>query len=551
MSNIFKTIFDVMSGRGASLRVVATEEPSSPVISQGSDFSAAYPYGTGFGHYGSSSGGDGSKWAHGLSSSGSTPVLDHTMLRRNARSAYHQSLEGRAYVDRMADNVAGVGLRLKPSPDHEMLGITLDTAAEWSTKVEGLFDAWARSKKAHRARQMTFYQMQRLVMISQPRDGEYYANLTYRDNPDLLNPLQIGFWDPGQIVGYPLTDTAGSQYSTSGIEHDDDGREIAYRVFTRTSDGKFKVVRVDAFGKDSGRPLVLHGFAPEYAGQKNGYPRISHMIQELENITDLSSASIKKAINEAALVWYVKPSQDAPATNPLAGATSGPRGPAQAPVAPTSSPTDDGSGVRYNELNEVNLRAGSLGVFNLSAGEDMKNLEGKAASEGYAPFMNQFINSLAASGSMPPEVLQLKFSQNYSASRAALMLFWYVVRIWRQELESDFCDPVYEAWMAGEIAAGRISAPGWSDPRLRSAWLKSNWIGFPMPNIDPMRTAKADEIYAWKLGAKDLDAIAREQNGSSGAMNRARLKRQAAEMPVPPWDRKPESGFDDPDNPGD
>jgi len=131
---------------------------------------------------------------------------------------------------------------------------------------------------------------------------------------------------------------------------------------------------------------------------------------------------------------------------------------------------------------------------------------------------------------MPVEVLQMQFRQNYSASRAALVLLWQVVELWRREMIADYLEPILEEWLAGEIAAGRISAPGWSDPRMRRAWLAGQWIGFPMPNIDPLKAAKAEREYA-SLGATTLDRIAHEYNGSSGKSNRAKLAREIEELP--------------------
>ena len=87
----------------------------------------------------------------------------------------------------------------------------------------------------------------------------------------------------------------------------------------------------------------------------------------------------------------------------------------------------------------------------------------------------------------------MKFNQNYSASRAALLLFWRVARIWQGEQVADFLDLLYEMWLSEEIAGGRISAPGFSDPMMKQAWLCSSWRGQPMPNIDPMKTAAANK----------------------------------------------------------
>jgi len=122
--------------------------------------------------------------------------------------------------------------------------------------------------------------------------------------------------------------------------------------------------------------------------------------------------------------------------------------------------------------------------------------------------------------------------------------------MWRDEMVADFLNPVYEMWLSEEIAAGRIGAPGWSDPRLRTAWLSCQWAGSPMPNIDPLKTANADRAYV-EMGAQTLDDVARNYNGSSGKANRSKNKRQYEELTPPPWDGWtgiPESETKDNDN---
>jgi len=173
----------------------------------------------------------------------------------------------------------------------------------------------------------------------------------------------------------------------------------------------------------------------------------------------------------------------------------------------------------------------------LKEGESLEPFKDTAPAESYEKFVGAFLSHLSASVGMPLEVLLMKFSESYSASRASLILFWRVAEIWRKELIADFLHPVYESWLAGEIAAGRIQAPGWSDPRLRAAWLSSSWVGIPMPNIDPMKTAKADKTYV-EIGAQTLDRVARNHNGSDGSMNRAKLAREYAELPSAPWNKK-------------
>lgn len=491
-----------------------------------------------YGRYQGGSGGDGSGWKYGLSSSGSTPILDHTLLRNNARSAYHDSMQGRAIIERFADLVPGVGLKLEAAPDENTLGMTPETAEKWAQDTEAAFDTFMRSKRFSLKEDMTGYQSQRFVTIQQQRDGEYFALLDYIKDKG-RNPLQVSFLDPSQIQGYPQTDTAGYPLTDCGINRDARGRELSYNVYVyNPKDNTYQQRVLQRIGKKSKRVLVLHGFQKEYAGQVRGYSRIGHLLQHLENLTDFELAHIKKAINESIVAMWVKPHQDKPASD--GGMITDAMHSVAGVEMPATNPQTEGDelapGMDFSELNEVNAKPGSWFNAGLQGGEELRTLDGKTPSDNYDVFVDAFVKSLAASVSMPSEVVWMQFGKSYSAARAALVLAWQVVEIWRAELAADYLNPIYEAWLEGEIAAGRIKAPGWTDPRLREAWLKNNWIGFPMPNIDPSKTADAHEKYVG-MGASTLGRVARELNGTSGKANRAKLKREYKELEPPPFGR--------------
>lgn len=496
----------------------------APRISAGSYYNSIRGGGYGF---------DGAKWAHGLGAGGRSPVIDHATMRANARSAMHDSTAARAIVDRYEQTVVDTGVRVECAPMADVLGITEEQAERWAADVEQRFHLWASSKFCTASEDMTLYQAQRFTMRARKRDGEYFVRCYYQSRRDLLNPLRLGFLDPNQIQGDAHTDTAWPRTQIDGIKRDDMGREVEYTVLVQDAEQRAKYVKIPA-RTPRGLPLILHGFAPEYAGQSRGFSAIGHVIQEFENLTDFSAAHIKKAIIQSSITMYVKPSADAPALNPLSDYGSGPASVYQSPESPVVGSGADADVVNYSRMNDVNLRPGSVGVFNLKGGEDLKAFDADSPSESYASFVEAFTGALAASCNIPPELVTLKFSSNYSASRAALILFWRTACIERDEEASDFYNPVFRAWLSGEVAAGRIVAAGWSDPRMRAAWCQTTWNGPPMPNIDPAKTAKADKDYV-ELGAQTLDAVARNYNGSSGAANRAKNRRQLAQLTPVPW----------------
>ena len=488
----------------------------------------------------------GAKWPGGLSGDGRGFVHDHRRTRQNSRVAYHDTLIARSIVERFAETVADTGLKFESSPKANILGISQIEAEAWGRDVDERFDLWAQSKSSHRSEIINFYQSQRLYAIGQQRDGENFVRFYYSNDPSLLNPLQFEFIDPDQLTADAITTSYGNIHRIKdGIVRNARGKETAYKVRVKKN-GKIKIVEVPAKGGQSGRTMMIHGFCPEYAGQKRGYSRIGHALQEFQKLTDFSLAQIMKAINQSMFFMFTKPSADNAASNPLEDLTHIPAGPASQQFGSSPKPAGDAENVTkealcpvsYYDTPMANFSApGSAGVFNLDRGEDLKPFVNTAPSESYDKFVDSFSAYITASTGAPIEIVLMRLNRNYTAARGAFILFWRVAGIWQHEMGVDYLNPARVSWMAEEIGLGRISAPGWSDPILRSAWLFGNWYGAPLPNIDPVKTSKADRMDA-EMGIKTLNKITRERTGSDGEANRAKITREFAEIPESPWNQR-------------
>lgn len=481
---------------------------------------------------------DSGKWFAGMAGNGNL-TLNHKASRRQARRAMHDSPLCRAMVERKADSVADIGLRLELAPVIEVLGITRKFAAEWARDVEARFDLYCRDKKQHRSETMTFYQYQRLYQIFQHRDNDIFTRLFYENDKSLQNPLQWDFVDPDQIRCDGSTTTDGPQLNSDGIKRDERGRELSYSIYYRKQDGQYEYADIPARG-NSGRVMMLHGFRPEYAGQGRGYSPLAHAIQEFANITDFSAATIKKAINQSQIVGFIEPSKDEDAVNPFEGImTDQGAGPAtqmlSTGTAPVTNTADQTGIVSSYQVPEATMDTpGSMFIANLTKGSTIKLASNSAPADDFAGFVGSFASYLSASTSTPLEVVLMKFGQNYSASRATLLLFWRVVRSWQAEMDADLLSPVVEMWLSGEIAAGRVAAPGWSDPRLRAAWLNKTWVGAPPPDIDPNKTANARKTNI-EIGVTNIDRESRELNGSSAAANIEANRALYKNFELAPW----------------
>lgn len=514
-------------------------------VAPGKAESSHNPFGYSTGQY-SGGRGSGAKYSQGLAHSGRSVSISHHEMRLNARNAYHDTLQARAIVERYADVVVDSGIKIAPTPDADLLGISADVAEAWSDRVGRRFDLWMKSKKCHAGETMTGYQAQRLYEIFQQRDNDIFVRLYYQEDANLPSSLQFDFVDPFQLRNDAFTNTAGFNDAgfDDGIKRDQFGKETSYQVWVKAStdkhDHSYNAIEIPAVGK-SGRRHMLHGFSAEYAGQGRGYSRIGHALQELENLTDFSLATIKKAINQANITMFVEPSDEEDAENPFEGITSNLNdqfGVTSSSEAAVEHASLDSRSVEFCPIPEADLRApGSTGVFNLQKGSKIKPFENSAPGDSFDKFVDSFFAYLAASTSMPVEVALMRFSSNYSASRGALILFWRVAWIWRNEMDADFLNPLYEAWLSEEIAAGREVAAGWSDPNLRAAWLSHDLIGSPIPNIDDVKSAKANKMNL-ENNATDFDRVSSDTNGSNGKSNRAKLARQVSQIVTMPWAKK-------------
>lgn len=482
----------------------------------------------------------GGKQPNGLENSGMSRIFDHRALRANTRDAMYDSIHGRAIITRFADTIADTGLRARFEPIASVLGRIDDELESWASDVSAKFDLFMKSKDFSTDGRLTGYQAQWQYALSQQRDNDFYARLHYERDPGRISPVSVQHLDADQLIGQGFTGTAGDlNLINAGIEYDGKGREVSFNFMVKKSDGNFVEARIPKFGPRSKKRIIIHAFRPEYAGQREGYSLYAHALQRLEELTTLGQTYLAKAIVESTIGGWTKPSKDAPASGFMEDVVTE----SVDVIDDMLAGTDTSPEVRQN-LQQAFIRTfpemavrtpGAVWVGGAGPGESIEPFKASTPSEAFSIFIDNMVSYLSASTGMPHEVLLMKFGESYSASRATLVLMWRIVNMWRAEMAADYLNPIAEAWLGEEISAGRIQAPGWSDPRLRAAWLNVRWIGSAMPVIDPKKESESKKNYVM-LGAETLDEVALMHNGSDGRKNRTKLKKEFTELPLPTWE---------------
>jgi lambda family phage portal protein len=171
--------------------------------------------------------------------------------------------------------------------------------------------------------------------------------------------------------------------------------------------------------------------------------------------------------------------------------------------------------------------------------------------EEFEPYVVAMTKFIGACLGIPYEVLLKQFNASYSASRASLLQFWGRIKVLRELLVDQLCQPVYVAWMMEAIAKGILVAPGFFDnPRVFRAWTRCSWSGSSPGSIDPLKEVMAADRRV-KLGVSTLERECLEINGSDWRANTIQqgLERTFAEENQLPYTRT-QTNVDTPIPPG-
>jgi lambda family phage portal protein len=498
-------------------------------------------------YWGGISRAQGAKFPGGLSRSTGNRIWIHWGLRQNARDIVEDSVHAYAMMKRDADTVIDSGLKIEPTPKFDILGITPEEADEWAMEVHERFTLWAESKDQNRSGQFNFNEITHMVQGSMIRDNDFFLRLYYAQDPKLLNPCQFELIDPNQIRGDAVTSAVlPLPMFNDGIIRDAKGRETAYKIWTLPLDAQsyYEEVEIPRVGEKSRRIFMIHGYHAEYPGQGRGYSQLGITMQEWQEVENYLLAEVKKAIAQSQHPLAVENTQAQP-SNFLEQIGRTPAGPQN--MMGASTPIPGGVSVAGSFVNEpvavTQLEEaafdtpGSSYILNLEKGDQIKMLTSTAPNPQFEAFVDAILTGLLAAHGMPLEWFKQKFEASYSAARGMLAAYWRVVEMKRKWMADNLLNTVYQMWLSCEIAAGRISAPGWGDPILQAAWLSCSWIGTPPVQIDPTKEATGEKLWL-ELSATTGARVAREHNGSDYRANIARNKKDFPGMPIPYWAEK-------------
>ena len=467
-----------------------------------------------------------------VSSGSPAEDIDHNnyTLRQRSRMLVMGTPLAAAALKRQRTNIVGAGLRLKATIDRDALGMTKEQAEEWQRHTQAEFALWASRKQACDATGVNnFYGMQQLVALSWPMSGDVFSLIKRADTTPLMPySLRLHILEadrvrtPTDMVGVPGMPMIGSLTTMrlnngntifDGVEVNKDGAVVAYHIANthpNQLDGTpTEFARVEAYGKETGLPNILHIMDAERPEQYRGVPYLAQAIEPLLQMRRYTEAEITAAMVQSFFTAFIKTD---------AGADD----------IPFNEVGGDGVQEVSRDPNEYEMGAGTINM--LEPGEDVVFGSPTHPNTGFDTFMRALCEQVGACLEIPADLLLMSFNSSYSASRAALLEAWKGFKMRREWLTDDFCRPVYEIWLTEAVARGRISAPGFlTDPIIRQAYLGSEWIGPSAGAIDPTKEIQA-AVLAIDNGLSTREAESIKLNGTEFDNNIERLASENAAL---------------------
>lgn len=465
---------------------------------------------------------DGGKFAGGF---GATQLqqVDYWTLRARSAQLFNENLYAKGLIRRLITNEINTGLTPEASPDEQILGLPEDSLAAWTETVENRFGLWGKSREVcDWKKEQTFGAIQRTARMESLICGDVLVVL--RQNARTRLPMvQLV---SGNSVQTPWGNEAGIRAGHEikhGVEFDTVGRVAAYWV--RQADGSFK--RLPAYGEKSGRRIAWLVFGTEKRlDDVRGQPLLAIVLQSLKEIDRYRDSAQRKAVINSILALFIKKTSDKPGSLPMTG------GALRRDSAQVSDSTTAGTPRKFNMANYLP----GMVIDELQEGEEPVMKGGEGTDVNFGTFEEAIIQAVAWANEIPPEILRLAFSNNYSASQAAINEFKiYLNKVWA-EWGENFCQPIYVEHLISEALNGKTDAPGlldaWRNPAkhdVLAAWVSCDWYGSIKPSTDMLKQVKAAELLV-AGGYSSRAREARTMTGTKFSKNIKRLTRENEQL---------------------
>ena len=453
--------------------------------------------------------------------------IDYWELRAKSVQLFTENLYAAGLINRLVTNIINTGLSLEATPVTDLLPINDDQANDWSENVESLYRIWGNQKDlVDWKRQNTEGELQAVAKRTAYISGDVLVVI--RQSPVTGLPITE------LIDGRFIQDPAESKHKKSaikrgnkiihGVEIDKNGRHVAFHVMY-TANQKVESRRIPANGPKSGRKIawLLYG-SKRLLDDIRGLPLLGLVAQSLKEMDRNRDSEQRAAVVNSMLAMFVKKGSDKPGTRPLSGG------------AKRRDTVDVTHGDGTTREFAIDKWLPGMTIDELAQDEEPVSFDSKRPNVNFGVFEDAIVSAIAWANEIPPEVLKLAFTSNFSSSRQANSEFKMFLDKDRAWFASSFNKPRWENWLVSMVLTDRIKAPGllesWRDQRkfeIFGAWTDSDWSGAIKPHVDPLKETNAYKIKD-EQGYSTKARSTRELTGMKYSRNIKQLKKENQQL---------------------
>ena len=411
-------------------------------------------------------------------------------LRNRCREMERNNDYARRYFKLIQNNVlghCGIGLQMKIKERVKKDGVWVERYDSLANNIiEDAFSEWARKSFCTIGKNLTWRDVQKLVLRSTARDGACLIRKHYPASNKFRFALELIEIDKLD-TDYSATDSDGS-LTKLGIKYDKLNQVVGYYIL-RDHPGELYQPRT--FGKwieFVPAEQILHIYDPERIGQSTGVPWLISSMTRLKNLSAYEESELVASRVSASKMGFLIPNATA------SGGYTG---------------QDDGRGNKF-----MDVEPGSIET--LPRGYDFKSFDPSHPSTAFIGFVKATLRGISAGlGVSYVSLANDLESVNYSSIRAGLLEEreeWKTVQEWFVEW---FIRPVFEEWLAMAAMNGALknSEGGPALPVAKlDKWNQPEFKPRRWDWVDPLADLQAS-VLAVEKGFKSRRAIISEGGG--------------------------------------
>lgn len=439
-------------------------------------------------------------------------------------------------VETYKDSVIGAYYKLNAKPDFEYLGLDQVWADEYKSFLESNWNLYAEGPEhlAHAAGKWSVSEMLRVMLACWVSSGDSVMSsewLVGRDYKDRPFATAYSIIDPSRLCN--PRDVQDSSTLRRGIEIDKYGRPIAFNFRNGYANSTYP--DADAFNwtrvlarKPWGRKMIFHYADTKRAEQTRAVSRLVTAMKEMRMLDKYTDVVLQNAIVNATFAATI----ESELPRDIVFAQLG-----EIASSPSGSPLGAGPLIEYMtqflaaaseyQGGSKNLALDGVRIPHLLPGTKL-NIQNAGNPGGVGTdFENSFMRCFSRALGISYEEFSGNFADsNYSAARAAMTTTSRTMRAVKRFMADSCANDMFSNFVEellnkeGKNAPMPRNAPNFYDRMNRQAYVKAEWIGSAMGQIDEMKETQAAilrinagistiEDEAARLG-KDWKEIARQ-----------------------------------------